>query len=145
MNLSTHFTLEEMTASQTAARNGIDNTPPADVIENLKRTAAGLEQVRIVLNANAIKISSGYRCPDLNAAVGSKPTSQHITGQAADFTCAAFGRPQAIMRAILASRLDFDQLIHEFDAWVHISFVAPGAGRKQALVIDHLGTRPFTP
>lgn len=141
MNLTPHFTLEEMTFSQTAARIGIDNTPPADVVENLKRTAAGLENVRIVLNANAIKVSSGYRCLALNAAVGSKPTSQHVTGQAADFTCAAFGSPEQIIRTILASGLSFDQIIHEFESWVHISFA--DANRKQALVIDHDGTRPF--
>lgn len=142
MNLSPHFTLEEFITSQTAARLDIDNTPPQTVVDNLKRTAAGLEQVRIVLNANAIRISSGYRCPALNTAVGSKLTSQHITGEATDFTSPTFGTPAQIMRAILASALVFDQLIHEFDAWVHISF-SPN-NRKQALVIDHSGTRTFT-
>ncbi len=141
MNLTPHFTLEEMTFSQTAARNGFDNTPPAKVIENLKRTAQGLEAARSLLNANAIKVSSGYRCPALNAAVGSKPTSQHITGQAADFTCPTFGDPERVIRAILASGMEFDQVIHEFGSWVHISFA--DVNRKQALVIDHNGTRPF--
>ncbi len=141
MNLTPHFTLEEMTFSQTAMRKGIDNTPPPGVVVNLKRTAAGLEQVRAILNANAMKISSGYRCPALNSAVGSKSTSQHILGQAADFTCPAFGNPERIIRTILASGVDFDQVIHEFDSWVHISFA--DANRKQALVIDRNGTRPF--
>src|SRR5438105_2154633 len=117
MNLSPHFTLEEFTASQTAARMGIDNTPSTSVVENLKRTAAGLEQVRIILNANPIRISSGYRCAALNEAVGSKPTSQHTIGEAADFTCAAFGTPGQIIRAVLGSSLAFDQIIHEFDSW----------------------------
>ena len=138
--LSAHFTLEEATVSQTAARLGIDNTPPESVIANMKEAALLLELVRMELNSNAIHVSSWYRCPKLNAAVGSKPTSAHLTGWAVDFTCPTFGKPDRIVTRLLASKVPFDQVIHEFDSWVHISF---NGTRKQALVIDKDGTRAF--
>lgn len=140
MRLSPHFTLEELTVSQTAARRGIDNTPPADVIERLKRTALGLEAVRIRLAAPII-ISSGYRCPELNAAVGSKPGSQHTTGEAVDFVCPGFGSPATVVSALQDAGIEFDQLIEEYGRWVHISF-SP-RNRRQVLRIDGAGTRPF--
>lgn len=138
--LSAHFSLEEAIASQTAARLGIDNDPPLDVVMNMKKAALQMELIRMELNSNAIHISSWYRCPALNKAVGSKPTSAHVTGWAVDFTCPTFGPPGKIVTRILASKVAFDQIIHEFDSWVHISF---DGNRKQALVIDKNGTRPF--
>lgn len=138
--LSAHFTLEEATISQTAARLGIDNTPPEAVIANMKEAALQLELVRMELNSNAIHINSWYRCPKLNAALGSKPTSAHLTGYAIDFTCPTFATPERIVTRLLASKVDFDQIIHEYNSWVHISF---NGNRKQALVIDKDGTRAF--
>lgn len=139
MNLSTHFALDEFTLSQTAARMGLDNTPPADVLKRLQTTALGLEGVRVVLGGAPINISSGYRSPAVNKAVGGVPTSQHTTGQAVDFTAPRFGTVQQVFDAIKRSSIAYDQLIIEFGRWVHISFT--DKPRKQALVIDNTGTR----
>jgi zinc D-Ala-D-Ala carboxypeptidase len=141
MNLSAHFTLAEFTDSQTAARQGIDNTPPADVVERLKRTAQGLEAVRVRLGCAPIVISSGYRSPALNAAIGGSKNSQHMTGEAADFTCPRFGSPTEVAAALKDSGIEYDQLILEFGRWVHISF--SDKPRHHALVIDRNGTRPL--
>lgn len=148
MKLTQHFALEEFTHSQTADRLGIDNTPPADIFRNLNALANGMEEVRELLGGKPITISSGYRCLALNAAVGSKPTSQHALGQACDFICPAFGSPAHIVAAIVASDIGYDQVIQEFadkpgKGWVHISF--SGRNRKQALIIDGQGTREWKP
>lgn len=141
MKLSSHFDLSEFTVSQTAARLGFDNTPDAKALAELQRTAEMLEKVRTVLGGRPIIISSGYRAPKVNAAVGGSSNSAHIWGGAADFTCPGFGTPLAICRELstYAEMLDFDQLIHEFGAWVHIGR-AP-APRRQLLVIDSGGAR----
>jgi hypothetical protein len=138
--LSPHFSLAEFTFSSTAKRMNIDNDAPPAVVENLKRTANGLERVRQLLNGNAIRISSGYRSPRLNAAVNGQPKSQHLTGQAVDFT-SPYGTPDQIVRLIKSSGMDFDQLIAEFGSWVHISFA--DNPRQQVLVIDRFGVREF--
>lgn len=138
--ISAHFSLEEATASQTATRLNINNDLPIELMQNVKRAALGLELTRKELNSNAIHVSSWYRCPELNKAVGSKPTSAHITGMAIDFTCPTYGSPERIVKVLKASGLTYDQLIVEYDAWVHISF---DGARKQCLVIDHNGTREF--
>lgn len=140
MNLSQHFTLAEMTVSETAARRGIDNDPPPDVVERLKHTALGLEAVRIRLGA-PIVVSSGYRSPALNAAIGGAQNSDHTRGDAADFICPGFGAPSTIVSALKDSGIQFDQLIEEFGRWVHISF-GPRM-RGQVLRIDRNGTRPW--
>ena len=119
--LSTHFTLEEMIASQEGARRGLDNTAPADVLEHLRDMCAKLEEVRALLG-RPIMISSGYRSPQINAAVGGSATSAHMYGYAADFICPSFGPPLAVCQAIEESGLGYDQLIHEFGAWTHLSF-----------------------
>ena len=141
MQLSPHFSLEELCTSQTAARLGLSNEPSPDILRNLTKTAIGLERVRQVLNNNAIHINSGYRSLKVNAAVGSKPSSQHVNGQAADIICPTYGNPDKIIKAILASDVQFDQVIREFDSWVHISFA--DNPRKQALIIDTNGTRKY--
>jgi Peptidase M15 len=121
MQLTDHFSLEEMTFSSTAVRKSIDNTPSSDVVDHLKVTAAGLEQVRALLGS-PLHIDSGYRSPALNAAVGGVPNSAHLTGYAADFICPAFGTPLEIVKQIQTDgTIDFDQLIQE-GTWVHISF-----------------------
>jgi zinc D-Ala-D-Ala carboxypeptidase len=144
MRLSENFSLDELTASETAARKGIDNTPSAEVIENLKRLAAALQEVRAFLGNKSILVSSGYRSPELNQAVGGSATSDHCKGLAADFICPSYGSPNDIVRAIASSNLPYKQVIREFDKWVHLSI--PEAGeepRKQALIIDRQGTRAY--
>ena len=144
MNLTDHFTLEELTVSQEAARNRIDNTPGVQTLENLKFLASQLEEVRSVLGDRAILVSSGYRCAALNALVGSKPTSAHIKGLAADFTCPSFGSVRDVVNTIIGSDIQYDQIIYEYGRWCHIGFAEKGkAPRLQKLTIDGKGTRPY--
>ena len=122
MNLTPNFTLEEMTASETAVRGGIDNTPPAPAFLNLNRLCRELEKVRSLLGDRVITITSGYRCQELNKAIGGATASHHMIGLAADFICPAFGSPLDICHKIAGSEIEYDQLIHEFGVWVHIGF-----------------------
>lgn len=133
MNLSEHFTLEELTFSQTAARLGIANEPPPRIVENLTFLASRLEEVRALLKAPMV-VSSGYRSPALNDAVGGSSTSQHRFGLAVDFVAPAFGDPFEVAQAIAASSIAFDQLILEFGKWVHVSFTR-NPPRRQALSV----------
>lgn len=120
MQLSPHFSLAEMTESQTAARLGLDNKPPAAILSNLQGTALAAEPVRALLGRPML-VSSGFRSPKVNAAVGGAKTSAHLQGYAMDFICPGFGDPLAVCRKIAASGIKFDQLIQE-GTWVHISF-----------------------
>src|SRR5262245_23473454 len=140
--LSPHFSLAEFTASQTAAREGIPNQPDAAALENLKKTAAVMEKVRTILGDKPILISSGYRGPQLNAAVGGSTSSAHMVGYAADWTCPAAGDPLDICRVLVPHlvELGVDQLIWEYDSWVHLGLSA-GPPRHQVLTIDNSGTR----
>ena len=137
MNLSPHFTLDELTHTD---HREIDNTPTQAEISNLQQLANFLEEVKTVLGGKPIMISSGFRCKALNDAVGSKDTSQHRTGFAADFRVPGM-TPDEVVRAVIASGIGYDQIIREFDRWTHIS-VADNP-RKQALIIDKSGTRAF--
>jgi len=121
MLLSRHFDLATLIHSDTALERGIDNTPSPDIIENLRSLAQGLDQVQDLLGA-PLEISSGYRCPTLNKAVGGTERSQHCEGLAADFTCDGFGTPFEVAKAIRDSAIEFDQCIMEFGRWVHLSF-----------------------
>lgn len=143
MKLSEHFTLEELTASDTAARLGINNTPPVYVIENLKRLCTLLEDVRHAVG-KPIRISSGYRCLKVNHAVGSRDTSQHLQGCAADIKVQGVTVDE-LMKVIIGAGVKFDQLIREFDSWVHISVPNTPADkpRHSMLIIDRAGTRPY--
>lgn len=139
MKLTTNFDLSEFTVSQTASRLDIPNDPPADIVPNLLELAIALEAVRARLGY-PIVISSGYRSPDLNKAVGGAPNSAHVLGWAADLTCPGFGNPLQVCRAIAQMPgFRFDQIIHEFGAWCHLS-VDPRY-RMQTLTIDRSGTR----
>ena len=141
MYLTQNFTLEELTHSDLAIRLGIDNTPDQAVIDNLRRTATLLEQVRSVLG-RPIFINSGYRCNTLNYAVKSKDTSQHLLGCAADIRVPGM-TPDEVISCLITHNVPYDQLIREFDSWTHIS-VPNGindAPRKQVLIIDKAGTR----
>jgi len=143
MKLTEHFTLEEMIASDIADRKGLDNTPNATELANLMRTAALLEQVRKVIN-KPIKVTSGFRSKAVNDAVGSKDTSQHRIGCAADIKVTGMS-PREVVQACIAAKLPFDQIIEEFNSWTHISIpdVPARPPRLQALTIDNAGTRPF--
>lgn len=143
MNLTEHFSLEEMVASDIAVRHSINNNPSGDVIVNLRRLAEFLEKVRLLLN-KPIHINSAYRSPEVNNLLGSKPTSQHCIGCAADIKVGGM-TPDQVVKAIVKSDLKYDQVIREFDSWVHISIpnnetLKP---RKQALIIDKTGTHPY--
>jgi hypothetical protein len=144
MNLTPHFTLEELTASETAERNGWDNSPNDAELANLTRLADFLEQVKVVLDNKPIMISSGLRTKKVNDAVGSKDSSQHRTGCACDFRVPGM-TPDEVVRKIMASGIAFDQVIREFDRWTHISIPNSDdtSPRKQALIIDKAGTRAF--
>lgn len=131
--LTDHFSLAELTASETAARRGIDNTPSPEIVKNLIRTVQLLERVRVLLGSKAILVSSGYRSPALNAAVGGSKTSAHMQGLAADFICPGFGTPLAVCQRLESLGLEFDQLIQE-GTWVHIGLAAEGVKpRRQVL------------
>ena len=137
-NLTSHFTLEEFIASEYAARNNIDNTPPEQIRENLRRTAMVMEDVRSALGSKSIYITSGYRCSKLNKAIGSKPTSAHVNGLACDFKCPSYGTPKEIIEALQCTNIPYDQLIMEFNSWVHIGLASNP--RKQILTINEHGT-----
>ena len=143
MNLTPNFTLEEFTISETAARAGVDNVPPLGTPEraNLERTAQVLEEVRSILG-HPILISSGYRGPWVNTAVGGSKSSAHMSGLAVDFICPGFGTPHAICKKLHPhlKALGIDQLIHEYKTWVHLGLTG-GDPRHMALTIDTEGTR----
>lgn len=143
MNLTDHFTLEELTFSQTAARMDIPNAPCGVTVNNLTRLCLLLEDIRTLLG-RPINISSGYRSPLLNKAVGGQPNSQHTVGCAADITVKGM-TPDEVVRAIIDSSLVYDQVIREFDRWTHVSVPNADAGipRKEALIIDSKGTRAY--
>jgi len=120
MNLSKHFTLEELTFSQTASRHGIDNTPDAEILSNLRGLSNFLEVIREKIK-RPIYITSGYRSSELNKRIGGSKASAHISGHAADIISPSYGTPAELAEIIAALDLEFDQLILEFGKWVHVS------------------------
>jgi hypothetical protein len=144
MNLTPNFTLDELTASESAERNGWDNSPNDAELENLKRLADFLEQVKVVLGGKPVMINSAFRSKKVNDSVGSKDTSQHRIGCAADIRVPGM-TPDEVVRKIIASGISYDQVIREFDRWTHISIPnsVDTSPRKQALIIDKAGTRPY--
>jgi zinc D-Ala-D-Ala carboxypeptidase len=144
MNLSEHFTLEELTASETAARNGWDNSPNLNELSNLKRLAEFLEQVKTVVGGKPVMINSAFRSKLVNDAVGSKDSSQHRIGCAADIRVPGM-TPDEVVKAVIAADIGYDQVIREFDRWTHISIPnnPEDKPRQQALIIDRSGTRPY--
>ena len=141
MNLSPHFTLEELTVTD---HRTLDNTPNDSEKANLQRLAEFLEQVKSTLGGKPVMVNSAFRSKAVNDAVGSKDTSQHRIGCAADLRIPGM-TPDQVVRTIIAAGLPYDQIIREFDAWTHISI--PNHSnypfRRQALIIDKAGTRPF--
>ena len=138
MNLTTNFTLAEMTASQVASRNGLNNNPTAGQIENLKKLCESiLQPIRNHYDAPVI-VSSGFRSPELCIRIGSSIDSQHAKGQAADIQ--VVGIDNKSLAKYIKENLDFDQLILEYykedegphSGWVHVSYVGKG-NRKESL------------
>lgn len=139
--LSEHFTLEELTHTD---HRELENIPNEQELANLKRLAEFLEKVKTVLGGKPIMVNSAFRSKAVNDAVGSKDTSQHRVGCAADLRVPGM-TPDEVVKAIIASGIGYDQVIREFDRWTHISipnklFDSP---RKQALIIDKQGTRVY--
>src|SRR6185436_15028261 len=120
MQLTPHFSLEELCFSQEAVRTGLDNAPPPEVVANLLRLPKMLEKVRALLK-KPIHISSGYRSPALNARIGGSTKSAHMDGRAADFICPEFGTPYVVAKKIAAARRGYHQMTHEYGRWVHIA------------------------
>jgi zinc D-Ala-D-Ala carboxypeptidase len=142
MNLTDHFTLEELTHTD---HRQFENIPNEAELENLRRLAAFLEEVKTVLGGRPVMVNSGFRSKQVNDAVGSKDSSQHRLGVAVDIRVPGL-KPDEVVKTIIASGLAFDQVIREFDRWTHISIPnePSRAPRKQALIIDKSGTRAFS-
>ena len=138
MKLTEHFSLEELTHTD---HREYDNTPNDAELENLKRLAEFLEKVKAALGDKPVMINSAFRSKAVNDAVGSKDSSQHRVGCAADFKVPGM-TPDEVVKTIISSGLPYDQIIREFDRWTHISIA--DKPRKQALIIDKQGTRPFS-
>jgi len=140
--MTEHFTLEELTHTD---HRTLDNTPNETELANIQRLAEFLEELKTVLGGKPIMVNSAFRSKAVNDAVGSKDTSQHRIGCAADIRVPAM-TPDEVVRAVIASGIGYDQIIREFDRWTHISIPNQEGGtpRKQALIIDKQGTRAFT-
>lgn len=141
MNLSPHFTLAELTHTD---HRQFDNTPNVEEIENLRRLAAFLELVKDRLGGRPIMVNSAFRSKAVNDAVGSSDKSQHRLGCAADLRVPGM-TPDQVVRAVMTSGLEYDQIIREFDRWTHLSIpnTPVSLPRKAALIIDRQGTRIY--
>ena len=133
MQISEHFTLEELSFSETAARLGLNNTPGPIAVTNLGLVAAVMEEIRTLLGDRPIPVHSGYRSPQVNKAVGGTTTSAHCLGLACDFVCTEFGTSYDVALAIQKSDIEYDQLILEY-GWVHIGLAQKGiVSRRESL------------
>ena len=139
MSLSQHFGLHEFLRSGTAARMGIDMTPPPEVVNNLRRLCVNvLEPLRVILD-RPIAITSGYRPPALNAAIGGAKNSQHVLGEAADIIVVGMS-PHDVWASLRAADIKFDQAIEEFNQWTHVSY-REGRCREQSLLAQRKNGR----
>ena len=140
--MTPHFTLAELTHTD---HRTLDNTPTPGEVANLTRLAALLERVKVALGGKPVLVNSAFRSAAVNAAVGSKDTSQHRLGCAADIRVPGM-TPRQVVEACIAAKIPFDQIILEFDAWTHISIPnsADAIPRNSRLIIDKTGTRSFT-
>lgn len=139
MKLSKYFTYSELTFSETAKRLKYTNQPPPKELKSLTNTAQQLDKVRELLGCPVI-VNSGYRSLVVNRAIGSSDNSQHVRGEAVDFRTHQY-TPRQIVEMIKKSDIPYDQLILEYESWVHISFSA--RNRRQVLIIDSKGSRNF--
>jgi hypothetical protein len=142
MLLTPHFSLEELTVTD---HREFDNIPNSSEINNLKRLAEMLEEVKALLGGKPIIVNSAFRSKQVNDAVGSKDTSQHRVGCAADIRVPGV-TPDEVVKAVIASGIAYDQIIREFNSWTHVSVPnnPSGTPRKQALIIDKISTRPYS-
>ena len=142
MLLTPHFSLEELTVTD---HREFDNIPNSSEINNLKRLAEMLEEVKELLGGKPIIVNSAFRSKQVNDAVGSKDTSQHRVGCAADIRVPGV-TPDEVVKAVIASGIAYDQIIREFNSWTHVSVPnnPSGTPRKQALIIDKQGTRAYS-
>jgi len=146
MKLGNHFWLSEMTRSQTALRKGIDNTPNQEQTDNLRDLVYYiLDPIREHFRL-PVTVNSGFRCEELNKSLGSKPTSQHCQGRAADIEIV--NMDNLMLAQWIRDNLDFDQLILEFhtvgdprSGWVHVSWSDRESNRRQVLTIDKSGVK----
>jgi hypothetical protein len=140
--LSVHFTLDELTHTD---HRQFDNTPNPLETANLIRLAGLLEDVKIILGGKPIMVNSAFRSEAVNNAVGSRNTSQHRIGCAADIRVPGV-TPDEVVKAVIASGIGYDQVIREFDRWTHISVpnTKDMTPRRQALIIDKAGTRTYS-
>lgn len=137
--LSTHFTLDELVVSQYAAREGWDNTPPAPSVAELRRLVGIiLEPIRHEVGDRALVVSSGYRSPRVNAAIGGAPASAHVDGRAADFTVPGI-RLLTLFEVVAKADLPFDQLIYEYGRWVHAGIARIGETPRRQLLMKFAG------
>ena len=143
--LSAHFSLSDALKSNTADADHINNDPSVSTVTVMTIAASHMEVVRTELENTPITVNSWYRCPELNAAVGSKPTSQHIKGEAVDFTCAHFGTPVEVCKKLIDSRdrIQYDQLILEH-TWVHISFAITSGEAPRGQVLSLLSNGSYS-
>lgn len=137
MNLSKYFTLEQMTFSATAVRKGIDNRATSEVLTNLTNLCKALDKIKDLLG-KPINITSGYRCPELNKAIGGAKNSQHIEGKAADIQVHGMTTEQ-LYQFIKVSGIEYCQLIQEFDSWVHISYDASNNKKENLKAVKQNG------
>jgi hypothetical protein len=141
MQLTQNFSLEELTHTD---HREYDNTPNDSELENLKRLAEFLEEVKAALGGRPVMVNSAFRCKQVNDAVGSRDTSQHRVGCAVDFRVPKL-TPDEVVKIIISAGLPYDQVIREFDRWTHVSIPNKEGDkpRNQALIIDKAGTRPY--
>ena len=144
--LTAHFTFADVIESSTAERLRIDNSLPPELVASVRNTAEGMERVRAVLYASPVDTSSWYRCLTLNRILKSKDTSQHVKGEAVDFTCKTFGTPVQVCKRLVkeAEAILFDQLILEH-SWVHISFNSVPGGKQKGQVLSLLSGGDYAP
>jgi zinc D-Ala-D-Ala carboxypeptidase len=150
VNLSENFTLAEAIRSQEATRRGIDNRPPAAIVERMRETAAMMERIRAFLTVRAgrqvpIRVSSWFRCLPLNRAIGSGDSSDHINGDAVDWEAPLIGSPYEVARMLAPAvdELGIGQLINEFpdrDGWIHTSRRHPAKVVNRIITIKASGT-----
>jgi zinc D-Ala-D-Ala carboxypeptidase len=136
--LSEHFSLSEMIESQEGARRGLDNTPSAAVIDNLLRVCGVLESIRAATD-RPVRVSSGYRSPAINAAVGGAAKSMHVEGLAADINVPGM-TPKELATLIAGLKLPLDQIILEYDSWVHIGLTKRTDAPRHELLTIRKGT-----
>lgn len=140
MQLSPYFSLAELTASSTALRLKLDNTPTLEALQQLQRTAQMLERVRAQLGGRAVIVTSGYRGRQVNAAVGGVTSSDHMQGMAADIVVPSYGTPYDVAKALAPhiSALGIGQLIYESvgaSRWVHVSTRVPAQAVNRVITV----------